>query len=125
MAGDMAALLAALEAWMRPYMRSFYNEAPDIQQAVIIRGVHAGDPDRSLGGKQNAVQGLRKGGFSGAVVPQDRHETALFNVKVQVVDGPVHGLHLLLFVLRDIVKHKLCSFDEFHKYSRLLKNDPA
>lgn len=42
MAGDMTALLAALEAWMRPYMRSFYNEAEDIQQAIRIKEIHTG-----------------------------------------------------------------------------------
>ncbi len=42
MAGTMAEILEALARWMQPYMRSFYNEAEDIQQAVRIKEIHTG-----------------------------------------------------------------------------------
>ena len=38
MTEELIQALTRLEAWMRQYMKSWYNEAEDIQQAIRMKG---------------------------------------------------------------------------------------
>ena len=62
--------------------------AADVQQARLVGGVDAADRHRALGGQEDSVEMLGKGGLARAVVAQDGHEGAFLNGEVQVVQ---HG----------------------------------
>ncbi|MPN17682.1 hypothetical protein SDC9_165037 [bioreactor metagenome] len=64
------------------------NPAADVQQPILVGGVHPLHQHPARGGQKNGVKGLCQRRFPGAVVPQNHHKGALFNVQVHAPQGP-------------------------------------
>ena len=71
------------------------HPAADLQQKVLVLGVHALYIYRAAGGKQHGVEMLGKGGFAGTVVAQHHHKAALFDGQGHILQGCGPTLALL------------------------------
>ena len=60
--------------------------AADVQELVLIGGVHVPDPDLAGGGQEDGVHVLEQGGFSGAVVAQDGHKASLGDLQIHAAE---------------------------------------
>ena len=60
--------------------------AADVQELVLVGGVHVPDPDLAGGGQEDGVHVLEQSGFAGAVVAQHGHEAALGDLQAHAAE---------------------------------------
>ena len=70
-------------------LKDHAHGAPDVQQALLVGGVHAVHPHLAAGGKQDGVHMLGQSGLARAVMAQHGHEGARFNFQIHAVQH--HG----------------------------------
>ena len=92
------------------------HPAADLQQEVLIGGVHAVHPDLAANRQQDRVHVLGQGGFPGAVVAQDDGEASTGNGEVHALES----LHRLLALIGRIGERQIPGFYDFrHECSSL------
>ena len=79
--------------------------AADVQQLLLVGGVHTVHIHLAPGGEQDGVEVLGQGGLAAAVVAQNGHKGALFNIQLDAVQhdgghplgGDIGEAHVLRF----------------------------
>ena len=102
-------------------LKDHAHRAADIQQQIVVGGIHAADKYLAAGRQQNGVHMLGQCGLAGAVMPQHGDKGPLLDLQIHAVQH--HGRDAFGSGVGEA--EVLCLNDTAHKKTPLMEWGPA